>query len=213
MGSVLKRRQVSLHLVVKRRREQRGVLRNLKDSEIARRVKISREDDRFVIRLSLPQKLKQRFGVRSLSSNELLLKRDAPRQTSRTLARTFFEFQVTTEIVAELFKQLAPMRNAPNRYCKAADRNAFPCFYSLGQRIGPITNVDCGSRKNVDLIIVLQQHRIVPRERLRSAHDCFVATLNDDCDPVHISPPCRKAPIKVSAIRSLLKHSWYLLRP
>src|SRR6185503_408954 len=171
MRSVLKRRQVRSHLIVKRRREQRRVFRNLIDSKIARRIKVSREEDRFVIRMSLAQKLKQRFGVRSLRSNELFLKCDAPGQTARTLASTFFTFEVTTKIVAELFEQLPPMRNPANRHCKAMDRYAVARFDTLGQGIGPIANVDRRSGKNVDVIIVLQQHRIVPRERLRSPDD------------------------------------------
>ena len=72
-------------------------------------------------------------------------------------------------------------------------------------------NIDRSRGEDIDLIFILQQSRIVPRERLRSSNDAFVTTLNDDCDFVHINPP--RARTKSSVIRSLLKCSSYLRRP
>src|ERR1700752_1037435 len=120
---------------------------------------------------------------------------------------------MTIKVSPEFSEQCTPMRNSANRHRKAMDRYAVTHFDACGQHVGPITNVDCSSGKNVDLIIILQQHCIMPRERLRSPDHCFLATLNNDCDLVHISPPCLKPPVKSSAIRALLKRSSYLLRP
>ena len=104
------------------------MFRNLENSEIAGRVQVSCEDDRFVLRPPFSQILQQRFGVRSLRSNEFLLECNAPGQTARTLACTFVAFDVTIKVSTELPEERSPMRDSADRYRKAVDRYAITRF-------------------------------------------------------------------------------------
>ena len=164
-----------------------------------------------VIRPSFTQILYERFRVRPLGSNELLLKPDAPWEASELLPvpSSRFEFLSSLEKLAQGNDS---SKVASNRHRKTIDcpPSRFQC---LRKRVGPVENIDRSGREDINVINLAQQRRIVPGERLRSADNAFMATLNDDCDLVHINPARVSAPTKPSAMRSLRKTSSYLRRP
>ena len=92
------------------------------------------------------------------------------------------------EVLQHARENFGAVRAIADVYVEALDVDAFAYFDSGGQNVRPVSRIDRGSAENVNLVFVFEQSRVLPGERLGSADDPLMTTLNDDGDFAHNSP-------------------------
>src|SRR5713226_4816766 len=91
------------------------------------------------------------------------------------------------EIAQHARENLCSVRTEADVNVEATDVDVVANFDSCGQNVRPVTSIDGRGANYLDFVSLFEQGRVLPGERLGSADDTLMATLNDDGDFAHNS--------------------------